>query len=119
MSNTHYVFVDRKCPNCDGSGEIGGFDGLQICPECHGMGLIGSYEEASNIDISKINFVSAAASHLRRVREQRKISMGTLAKHFDWSLVHLSNLETGREQPTEAELQQIKEWLNEKDETSD
>lgn len=108
MTNKHYAFVDRTCPRCDGSGEIGGFDGLQTCPECHGTGLVGSYGEVPDIPM---NGDKEFGDLLRKTREQCKIGMYELAKEFGWSPVHLSNIETGREQPTETERRQIKEWL--------
>lgn len=105
----HYAFVDRKCPRCDGGGEIGGFEGFQICPECNGTGHIGSFEEVPPIDPAKIQ--SALAYRLRKTREQRKIGMSELAAHFGWSVVHLSDIERGRVEPTPEEREQIKNWV--------
>lgn len=111
MTNKHYAFVDRKCEKCKGTGIVfKNLNGVQ-CPECHGTGMIGSYEEVPAIDINRIRFVSGLARQLRKNREKRKIGMDDLAKLFGWSLVHLSDIETGRVQPTEAERQQIQEWI--------
>lgn len=105
----HYAFVDGRCPRCDGEGEIGGWDGLQVCPECHGMGIGGAFKEVPPIDPAKIP--GAFAYRLRKTREQNKVGMSELADHFGWSVVHLSNIERGVIEPTEKEFKQIEEWI--------
>lgn len=105
MTDTHHAFVDRKCAHCEGWGVVEfGFK----CPECHGTGIIGSYEKVPDIPM---NGDKEFGNLLRKTREKRKIGMDELAKLFGWSLVHLSDIETGREQPTEEEKQQIQKWL--------
>lgn len=105
----HYAFVDGTCQRCGGSGEIGGVSGIQTCPECKGTGHIGSFKEVPPIDPTKIQ--SALAYRLRKTREQRKIGMSELATHFGWSVVHLSDIERGRVEPTPEEREQIKNWV--------
>lgn len=103
-----YAFVDGKCPRCDGSGEIGGFDGLQICPVCNGTGSVGEYREVPDVEYKG---PSALAYKLRQTRERRKVGMGDLAKYFGWSVVHLSNIETGKVEMTEEERKQVSDWI--------
>lgn len=105
----HYAFVDGVCQRCAGSGEIGGVVGIQACPECNGTGHIGSYKEVPPIDPSKIP--SALVYRLRKTREQRKVGLIELAKIFGWSVVHLSDIERGRVEPTPEEREQIKNWV--------
>lgn len=108
MTDKHYAFVDRKCERCGGWGCVEfGFK----CPECYGTGIIGGYEEVPDSDVSKINSIPYIARQLRKVRENRKIGMDELAREFGWSLVHLSNIETGREKPTDDERIQIMLWI--------
>lgn len=102
----HYAFVDRECPNC--KGENLSTLGLR-CRFCNGTGHIGSFEEVPAIDPAKIQ--SALAYRLRKTREQRKIRMSELAAHFGWSVVHLSDIERGRAEPTPEEREQIKNWV--------
>lgn len=113
MTNKRYAFVGRKCPYCDGIGGFGDGDYEEVCHKCQGTGMICGYEEVPVTDINKIPFlyISSMACQLRKVREKRKVGMDELAKLFGWSLVHLSDIETGRVQPTEAERQQIQEWI--------
>lgn len=108
MTDTHYIFVDGKCEKCKGTGIV--FKGLNggSCPECHGTGIIGSYDEVPDIPM---NGDREFGKLLRKTREQRKIGMDELAKEFGWSLVHLSNIETGREKATNVEYFQIMRWI--------
>ena len=105
----HYAFVDGKCERCDGSGEIRGVSGVQTCPDCNGTGSVGSFKEVPPIDPAKIP--TALSFRLRRTREKRKMGLTELAAHFGWSVVHLSDIERGRVDPTPEEREQIKKWV--------
>lgn len=103
-----YAFVDSKCPHCNGEGEVRGFCGLKICPICNGTGSVGEFREVPDIEYKG---PSALAYKLRQTRERRKISMGDLAKYFGWSVVHLSNIETGKVEMTKDERKQVDNWI--------
>lgn len=93
-----FAFVDRRC-TC---GEDAN------CPHCGGSGLVGSFEEVPDIPF---HIPYAIVYRLRQQRERRKVSMADLAAQFGWSLVHLSDIERGRVDPTEEEREQIREWV--------
>lgn len=94
-----YAFVDRKC-HCEGTD--------CYCSDCHGTGIVGTFEEVPD---TPIHIPMAIAYRLRQQRERRNVSMSDLAAHFGWSLVHLSDIERGRLDPTPEEIMQIREWL--------
>lgn len=104
-----YVFIDRKCNRCDGSGEIGGFDGLKTCPKCNGIGIIGSYEEVLDI---QLNGDKEFGTKLRKTRERRLISMYELAKLLHCMVSRISSIELGIEMPTEKERKVLEKWIN-------
>ena len=104
----NYGFVDRRCPKCNGEGGHPTMS-REVCPVCKGTGLVGSYEELPQILPN--NVPSALATRLRMTRERRKPSMSDLAKHFGWSVPHLSDIERGREKPTDEEWKQMSGWI--------
>ena len=100
------MFWDGPCPDCNGEGVIEG----KLCPECAGTGMIGGADEVKPLpDYVKNNCVG---QKLRHTREQRRISMSDLASEFGWGLIHLSNIERGREYPSIDEQVQIMEWID-------
>lgn len=108
MPDKHYVFVDRKCPRCNGEGEIGGFDFPIECSNCMGTGMVGSYEEVPHIEYDG---PSAFAHRLRLTREIRKVSMSELAAQLGISVVELSDIERGRIEPIGELRKQIMDWV--------
>lgn len=109
MTDVSPAFIDRKCHRCDGSGEIGGFAGLQICPECHGLGIIGGVEEVPVIEWKE---PCALAKEFRKERERRGESLRELAIKFSCRVSRLSGIEAGRVQPNDEEARHITEWLH-------
>lgn len=53
MPDKHYVFVDSRCPRCNGIGHYPS-NPWYVCPRCNGTGSIGSYEEAPDIRLGEI-----------------------------------------------------------------
>lgn len=110
MTDTHYVFVDRKCARCDGDGVIIDEEiGVQDCPECHGTGIIGSYEEVPDIPM---NGDKEFGNLLRKTRERRLISMSELAVLLKCKVSRISEIELGMTMPTDKERKLLQKWID-------
>lgn len=87
-----FVFVDSKCPNCNGKG----------CPHCYFTGSVGSYEERPDIPECE---PTPFGEKLREERLKREIGYMHLSKIFNCTPSHVCNLERGCIDPTEEEIE--------------
>ena len=92
------VFVDYKCPKCDGEG----------CPFCYFSGSVGSYEE--RMDIPECE-PTVFGERLREERLKRQVGYMHLSKIFKCTPSHVCNLERGCEDPTGEEMEIFNKWV--------
>lgn len=109
MSDKHYAFVDRKCEHCNGKGFLTE-PKWSSCPECDGTGTIGSFEEVPNISI---NCDKEFGNLLRKIREDRQISMSEIAILLKCNVSRISEIEIGIVMPTYKERKLLQDWIEE------
>lgn len=94
-----YVFIDRRCPHCNGEG----------CLSCYGSGIVGSFEYAPDIPR---NGDKKFGNRLRKTRERSLISISELSIMLNSKLSCISEIELGIVMPTEKQREKLEEWIN-------
>lgn len=86
------VFIDRKCPECDGKGHRGHGAMRWICPTCNGMGSIGESREATPDEMKPYQLTEFGA-WMQKARIHVETTYSRLADMTGLSVVRLSEIE--------------------------
>ena len=86
------VFIDRKCPECDGKGHRGHGAMRWICPTCNGMGSIGECREATPDEMKPYQLTEFGA-WMQKARIHVETTYSRLADMTGLSVVRLSEIE--------------------------
>ena len=92
-----FVFIDRRCPACNGEG----------CPKCEG-GLRGEYVELPDTTPFQ---PTELGKRLRAARLQREATFRDIAQLLGCTPSHVSGIEVGREKPSADETIALENWL--------
>ena len=107
------VFIDRKCPTCDGSGLVFRKNAKwgNACPRCNGMGSIGECREATPEEMKPYE-PTEFGNWLQTVRIKYEVTYSRLAEMTGLRISRLSEIERGKGGPvTEEEKAAIRAHL--------
>lgn len=106
------VFIDRKCPECDGKGHRGHGAMRWICPTCNGMGSIGESREATPDEMKPYQLTEFGA-WMQKARIHVETTYSRLAELTGIAPSRLSEIERGKGDPaTEDEKSAIRAHLH-------
>ena len=93
------IFVDRQCPTCHGNG----------CEQCRGTGSVGTCDESNrNVPTPVQTEFGAALTAWRLIHN---ITFRDLSQLVGIPPGTLSEIESGRREPTEEQRRKIKEVM--------
>lgn len=94
------VFIDRKCPDCDGSGLVFRKNAKwgNACQTCNGMGSIGECREATPEEMKSYE-PTEFGNWLRTMRIKYEVTYSRLAELTGLRISRLSEIERGKGEP--------------------